>query len=142
MKKRIKRFALVAAILLITSCFTEEDYDKINPRDLLTFNDHVQTAKADGSDAVTVSVSLNSKIPKEKRIVTIKTTLGNFALGKGDSIVLKGDEDGDFSTRLVSSKVGVANISAKIDDYMVIDSQTISFSRVYPVQITARVDSF
>lgn len=141
MKNRQKKLVLISTLLVI-SCFKKEDYDYVNPNDLLTFNDHMQTAKADGNDAVTITVSVDSKIAITKRIVIFKTTLGSFVSGKGDSIVLKGDDGPKLSAQLISTKRGIASISAKIADYMVNDSKPISFDRVYPVNITASVDSF
>ena len=142
MKILLNTLMLIATILMIFSCFNEEDYDQVDPKDLLTFDDHIQTAIANGSDIVNVTVSVDSKISIAKRIIIFKTTLGSFVSGKGDSIVVKGDYNPKLSAKLISTKSGIANISAKIDNYTVTDSKPIFFDRAYPVQLTARVDSF
>jgi hypothetical protein len=142
MKNRVTKFIFIGTLFLISSCFKKEDYDHVNPADLVTFDEHPQIAKADGSNAVTISVTLNDKIDLSKRIVILKTTLGTFASGKGDSIVLNTNDGFKLSAQLMSTKKGTANVTARISNYSVKDSRAVTFDRVFPMSITTSVDSF
>lgn len=142
MKNLSKTIGLVVVFSIFLACFNEQDYDLVNPKDLLNIESHIQTAKADGADIVNVTITLNPKIEKSKKIVILKTSLGTFISGKGDSIVLKEDDQLKFTGQLVSTKIGQASLSAKIGNYVVKDENQVTFTRAYPVQISASVDSF
>jgi hypothetical protein len=128
--------------LAVQSCFKKEDYDHVDSASLIKFKLHNQSQFADGNSSVNIQVIVDSKVAPAKRVVVLKTSLGSFISGKGDSIVVKADDNLLVSADLVSAKDGAATITAYISNYAITDLTPVTFKPAYPVKITASVDSF
>ncbi|SFM90390.1 hypothetical protein SAMN05428949_1235 [Chitinophaga sp. YR627] len=130
------------SLYIFSGCFKQQDFDRVQGSDLLTFTFVPQTVLADGASPATISLKIDSKAIPSKRKLLLKTSLGSFVGGNGDSIIVEADEQFKAGALLVSTRTGQALITATIAGHDVMDTTHITFIKAYPESITISVDSF
>lgn len=97
--------------------------------DIVDFVNPVDTAKAGGAEATTVTVRISPSLRGEDRRVTFTTSLGTFefatAQGGQQREVLAGDDNTAFVTLLSPDEAGEALISAAVKGF--VNETTIRF---------------
>lgn len=140
--RRLTKLFGIAMLLLMTSCFKKEAYDLVKGEELIQINIDSTTAVADGKSGVFVTATLSSKAIPSKRILVLKTNLGSFVEGKGDSIVLKADDRFTAKAFMGSTQTGKASITGTIAGYKNTSTAEVTFTKSYPSRISVSVDSF
>lgn len=143
MRKYRYQFFLFVFISIQFSCFKEDDYELTKASDVIGIEiDTVTQVEANGSAAALIKINLSNEAIPGRRKVMLKTDLGNFAGGNGDSILVMVDNNFYGEARLTSTRPGKASVKAIIAGLEQKVDGSVNFIRAYPDKITVSVDSF
>lgn len=132
-----------ALLLLGTGCFNEDTYDLVEGKDIVNLHvDTLSKVQANGHESAIIDVNISNNADPSRRNILLKTSLGSFVGGKGDSIIVTANHGFRTEAKLISTKVGSATISATISGLKATSSGAVKYIRAYPDRITVTVDSF
>lgn len=134
-------YIFILSAFLLSACFNPKKYDEVKPQGIIQITSRDSTLNADGVSAYEVNAKIvDSKADKARSFVVFKTTLGSF-IGGTDSIKVSSGDNNSFSAKLVSSKSGVATVSAIVQKIIAIEKPAITFKSVAADLISVAVDS-
>ncbi len=127
----------------VVGCFKEDAYENVTAQELLTVKiDTLNPVQANGHASAVITVSVKKDAIRSRRTILLKTNLGEFIGGKGDSVLITANDSFVSEARLKSSIPGEATIIAEIAGLKKMVPGRIEFARAYPEEITVNVDSF
>lgn len=133
---------LIYGIVILQSCFKEDDYDKVAADQLIKYLSNTSQQIADGKLSAEIKVKISEDAANNMRKVVFKTNLGFFENGMGDSVVIDAGNEFIATARLLSVNEGDAIISATIQGFKAQNPPVIKFLKAFPESISVSVDSF
>lgn len=143
MRNRSGIWVILLAALIIVGCFKEDDYERNDANGFVNLIiDEQVPLPADGVASGRVEILLDSQAGKSRRTVKLKTDLGSFSGGSGDSISVTVDHNFKGHVKLISTKAGVATVTAFVENLKKEADGKIEFVQAWPDGISVAVDSF
>ncbi len=145
MRKLIAIF-IVSTTCLCIGCFNPDEFTEIDSKEIIRFISPDTTVVGDGVSTASIRIQLSDEAAENRREITLKTTLGSFAGGTGDSIKVTASPDSEGNiiaeASLAGMSVGEAVVTAKVSGVVSEENRKITFEKAFPSLISLQVDSF